>query len=101
MYFIFITLVSGSVYLWRVSLWEFLWRAGSYFLCGAPLCRVSGRYNLFECWPWVSGGAVQFFSSLGSVVVGTVRLKWWGGVVRFFFAFFSFLSAVVAGGCLW
>ncbi len=31
-------------------------------LCGAPLCGVSVRYNLFECWPGLSGGAVRVFS---------------------------------------
>ena len=44
-------------------------------LCEAPLCGVSGRYDLFECWPGVGGGAVRVFLFLGSVEVGTVRLK--------------------------
>jgi hypothetical protein len=33
-----------------------------FFLCEAPLCGVSGRYDLFECWPGVGGGAVRVFS---------------------------------------
>ncbi len=59
-----------------LDLWELFWRAGSYIfcLCEAPLCGVSGRYNLLECWPGVGGGAVRVFF-LGSVEVGTVRLK--------------------------
>ena len=47
-YFFFITLVSGSVYFGRVSLGGFSGGPGHIFLRGAPLCRVSGRYNLFE-----------------------------------------------------
>ncbi len=62
--FILSVLVSGS----------FSGGPGHIFLCGAPLCRVSGRYNLFDCWPGVGGGTVQVFFS-GVVVVGTVRLK--------------------------
>jgi hypothetical protein len=46
-----------------------------YILCGGPLSGVSGRYNLFECWPGVGGGAVRVFLLLGFVEVGTVRLK--------------------------
>ena len=46
-----------------------------FLLCEAPLCGVSGRYDLFECWPGVGGGAVRVFLFLGSVEVGTVRLK--------------------------
>ncbi len=44
-------------------------------LCEAPLCGVSGRYDLFECWPGVGGGAVRVFLFLGSVEASTVRLK--------------------------
>ncbi len=48
-------------YLYYTRLWFCLfwacWVSGSFsgglghnfFLCGAPLCGVSGRYNLFEC----------------------------------------------------
>ncbi len=50
-----------------------------FLLCGALLCGVSGRYYLFGCEPGVGGGAVRVFLLLGSVEVGTVRLKWWGG----------------------
>jgi hypothetical protein len=49
----------------------------------------------------VDGGTVQVFPFSGSVVVGTVPLKWWGGSGPFFLAFFSLLSALLAGGCLW
>jgi hypothetical protein len=47
-----------------LDLWELFWRAGSYIfcLCEAPLCGVSGRYNLLEFWPGVGGGAVRVFS---------------------------------------
>jgi hypothetical protein len=50
-YFVFITLVSGSVYFWACeSPGGFSGGPGHiYFLCGAPLCGVSVRYNLFEC----------------------------------------------------
>ncbi len=81
----FITLVSCFVYFWcagsvRISL------AGRviYFLCGTSLCGVPGRYNLFKCYPGVDGGTVQVFLFSGSVVVGAVRLKWWGCGLAFF-----------------
>jgi hypothetical protein len=72
-----------------------------FFLRGAPLCGVSGRYNLFECWPGVGGGAVQVFSSFGLCCGGYGTIEMWEGVVRFFLAFFSLLSVLLAGGCLW
>ncbi len=50
-------------------------RVIGFFLCEAPLCGVSGRYDLFKCWPGVGGGAVRVFLFLGSIEVGTVRLK--------------------------
>ncbi len=60
--YLFITLVSLFVYFGRVSLWSFSGGPGHiFFLRGAPLCGVSGRYNLFECWPGVGGGAVRVF----------------------------------------
>ena len=62
MYFIFMTLVSGSVYFGRVNPGGFSGGPGHvFFLCGAPLCGMSVRYNLFERWPGVGGGAVQVF----------------------------------------
>ncbi len=52
---------------------------------------------LFELSPGVDGGTVQIFLFSGSVVAGTVRLKWWGGG-PFSFQFLQFavvrLSAV-------
>ncbi len=52
---------SGTIYL-SASLG---WVAGLYrfFFSWALLWWV--RYDLFECWPGVGGGAVQVFSSLG------------------------------------
>ncbi len=72
-----------------------------YFLCGIPLCGVPGWYNLFGHYPGVGGGTVQIFPFSGSVVAGTVRLKWWGGG-PFFLSFSSlccqlFWHAVVCG----
>ncbi len=47
--FTFITLVSGFVYFGRAgSLESSLAGQVIFFLRGAPLCGVSGRYNLFE-----------------------------------------------------
>ncbi len=75
--YLFITLVSCFVYFWcagsvRISL------AGRVidFLCGTPLCGVPGRYNLFGHYSEVDGGTVQIFFFSGSVVAGTVRLRW-------------------------
>ncbi len=75
--YLFITLVSCSVYFGCAgSLGVSLASRVIFFLCVGPLCGVSGRYNLFECWPEVGGGAVRVFSFfLGSVEVGTARLK--------------------------
>jgi hypothetical protein len=74
--YLFITLVSCSVYFWAGFLGISLaGRVIFFHLCGGPLCGVSGRYNLFECWPGVGGGAVRVFLLLGSVEVGTIRLK--------------------------
>jgi hypothetical protein len=73
---LFITLVSCSVYFGGRIPGNFSGGPGHIFLlCGGPLCGVSGRYNLFECWPGVGGGAVRVFPLLGSVEAGTVRLK--------------------------
>jgi hypothetical protein len=90
--YLFITLVSGLFILGVLGPWGFLlagrvmfffcvglscvecrsgtsylsasrgWVAGLYrfFFCGALLWWV--RYDLFECWPGVGGGAVQVFS---------------------------------------
>ena len=80
----FITLVSCSVYFGR---------AGS--LGVSPAGRVifsfcvglrcvecrAGIIYLSASLGWVVG--LYRFFLLGSVVVGTVRLKWWGAVVRF------------------
>ncbi len=57
---------------------------------------------LFGHYSEVDGGTVQIFLFSGSVVVGVVRLKWLGGVVRFFKSFSSlccqlFWRAVVCG----
>jgi hypothetical protein len=46
---------------------------------------------LFGHYSEVDGGTVQIFLFSGSVVAGTVRLKWWGGGL----AFFSFLYYAV------
>ena len=46
--FYFMTLVSGSVYFGRVNPGGFSGGPGHvFFLCGAPLCGMSVRYNLF------------------------------------------------------
>jgi hypothetical protein len=50
--YVYLSLLHSSLFLFILSvlgLWEFLWRAGSYFhLYGAPLRGMSSRYNLFE-----------------------------------------------------
>ncbi len=85
---------SGTIYLsasrgWVAGLYRFLFS-------GALLWWV--RYDLFECWPGVGGGAVQIFSlGLCCGGYGTIEVVW--GVWSFFFAVFSLLSALSAGGC--
>ena len=70
----FITLISCSVYFGAGFVGTFLAGRVVFSAC-VRLCGVSGRYDLFECWPGVGGGAVRVFLFLGSVEVGTVRLK--------------------------
>ncbi len=74
MYFIFITLVSGSVYFGRVSPWRFLWRAGSYFLSawGSAVWSV-GPVQFIGVLAWGGWRGCTGFLLLGSVVVSTVR----------------------------
>ncbi len=73
-----------------------------YSLCAYFSAVWSGgpvQFYLIAVVGWAAG-LYRFFSFSASVVAGTVRLKWWGGVVRFFFAFFSLLSAFLAVGSL-
>ncbi len=55
---------------------------------------------LFEHSPGVDGGTVQMFPLSGSVVAGTVRLKWWGGWSVFFSISLVCCRAVVCGRIL-
>jgi hypothetical protein len=82
-FFVFVGGVLCLFYLYDTCLWFCLfWACESlevfggpghiFFLCGAPLCGMLVRYNLFERQPGVGGGAVQVFFLLGSVVVSTV-----------------------------
>ena len=54
---------------------------------------------LFRLSVGADGGTVQIFFLSGSVVAGTVRLKWWGGGPSFS-AFSSLLLVSLAVGCL-
>ncbi len=99
----FITLVSGFVYFGRAgSLGVSL--AGRVILsfCVGPRCVEcwAGTIYLIVSLGWVAW-LYRFFSSLGLCCGGYGTIEMWEGVVRFFFAFFSFLSALLAGGCLW
>ena len=63
-----------------------MWSAGPVRVyLGASLVWAAGLYG--------------FSSFPGSVLVGTVRLKWWGGgVLCFSFHFPQFVSVLLAGG---
>ncbi len=89
--FIFGVWVSGS----------FLWRAGSYFsICVGFRC-VECRAGTFYLGA-SRGGWRDCIGFLFWALLWWVRYGWnGGGCGLFFLAFFSFLSAVVAGGCLW
>ncbi len=70
---------------------EFLWRAGSYIFCVCLRCvECRAGTSLFGHFPGVDGGTVRVFFFSVSVVAGTVRLKWWGGVFRLSFHFLQF-----------
>jgi hypothetical protein len=68
--------------------------------CVTLLCGMPGRYKLIQAFCWSGWRDYTVFSVLsGSVVAGTVRLKWWGGGPSFS-AFSSLLSVFLAVGCL-
>ncbi len=81
----FIILVSCLFILGVLGPCEFLWRAGSYIFCVGLRCvECRAGTILFGHYPLVDGGTVQIFLFFGSVVAGTVRVKWWGGGLSFF-----------------
>ena len=72
----FITLISGSVYFWRTGSPGVFWRAGSYFPSAWDSAVWSVGPVLF-IWvlAWSGCRGCTGFLLLGSVVVGTVRLR--------------------------
>jgi len=105
--------------------WEFSGEPGHVHIrvCESPLCGVPGRYEYIWalCWCgwrdctdflffWLCfggygtieqvgvAGQYGFSSFPGSVLAGTVRLKWWGGAVFSLFISLSLLSILLAGG---
>ena len=80
--------------------WEFLWRAGSciYSVLVSLFCEIGGpvQFYLVTVVGWTAGlYRFSFFS--GSISVGTVRVKRWGGDP----IFLSFQFAVCfLGGCI-
>ena len=52
-------------------------------------CRAGT--NIFGHFVGVGGGTVRIFCFPGSVLAGTVRLKWWGGCCVFSFHFPQFV----------
>ncbi len=97
----FITLVSCSVYFGGWIPGNFLAGRVMFSFCVGLRCVEcrAGTIYLSVSLGWVAG-LYRFFLLLGSVVVGTVRLKC-GRVWSVFLAFFSLLSVLLAGGCLW
>jgi hypothetical protein len=86
----FITLISCSVYFGAGFVGTFLaGRVISFFYVRLRYveCRA-GTIYLSVGLEWVAG--LYRFFIFGSVVVGTVRLKWWGVVVRLSFHFLQF-----------
>ena len=56
------------------------WRAGSYiFSCGLRYVECRAGTILLRRSVGADSGTVRIFFLSGSVVAGTVRLKWWGG----------------------
>jgi hypothetical protein len=58
-------------------------------------CRAGT--SIFGHFAGVGGGTVRIFCFLGSVLAGTVRLKWWGGAVLFSFYFPQFFVNSLGG----
>ncbi len=52
--------------------------------CVTLLCGAPGRYDFIQAIVGADGGTAQMFFLPGSVVAGTVRLKYWGGGPSFF-----------------
>ncbi len=77
------------------------WRAGSYTfsVCVSAVWSAGPVQFYLGFSVGADGGTVQIFFMSGSVVAGTVRLKWWGGGPSFC-AFSSLLSVFWAVGCL-
>ena len=98
----FIKLVSGSVYFGRAgSLGVSLAGRVKFSFCVGLRCVEcrSGTIYLSASLEWVAG--LYRFSSFGLCCGGCGTIEIVGGCGLFFFAFFSFLSALSAGGCLW
>ncbi len=61
------------------------------FACVSLRCvECRAGTSIFGPLAGVGGGTVPIFYFPGSVLAGTVRLKWWGGMIflSFFFQFF-------------
>ncbi len=67
--------------------------AGVSFRCVE--CRAGT--SIFGCFVGVGGGAVRIFYSLGSLLAGTVQLKWWDGWGAFPFHFLQFVVSPLGG----
>ncbi len=95
MYFIFIILVSVLFILGVLGPWEFLWRAGSYFLSvrGSAVWSV-GPVQFIWALAWGGWRGCTGFSSFGLCCgeYGTIYLSagrgWVAGLYRFFFWYY-------------
>jgi hypothetical protein len=87
--FYFMTLVSGSVYFGRVSLWSFSGGPGHNFFCVGLRCVEcrSGTIYLSACLEWVAGLYRFSYSGLCCGEYGTIYLStgqgWVAGLYRF------------------
>ncbi len=66
-------------------------------VCVTPLCAVPGRYQFSGTFLERMSRLYRFFFFSGSVVAGTVRLKWWTGVLSFSFFFLHFAVSPFGG----
>ncbi len=75
------------------------WRAGSYIFCVCDSAVWSAGPVQFYSWTYFKrmAGLYKFFFFSGSVVAGTVRLKWWGGMVRISSCFLQFAVSSLGG----
>ncbi len=101
--FIYVYFVFCFSFMGVLGPWEFLWRAGSYIfsVCDSAVWGAGPVQFYSGTFLERMAGLYRFSLLSGSVVAGTVPLKWQGGWSVFPFTFLSLLSVFLVVGYLW